>query len=91
MHEDAPPHCSWCGHFCSCLVVDMVIEWGYCDIKVKDKTLSHQQVQNIKDEIQSGNYEILYALEKDGILFMPTFDIAVNCTEYRDAHEHPPG
>jgi len=51
MHEVALPHCSWCKYFYSCLVVDIVNEWGYCDIKVKDKPLSRQQIQNIKDEI----------------------------------------
>jgi hypothetical protein len=87
MH-DVLPHCNWCSHFHSCLVVDMVIEWGYCDVKLKDKHLSPEQLQNIKDEIQSGNYEMVYALEKDGILFIPTFDIAISCPEYFDAHEH---
>ena len=66
----------------------MVIEWGYCDVKVKDRPLSIQKVKNIKDEIQSGDYEMLYTLEKNGVLFMPTSDIAANCIEYCDIHEH---
>lgn len=82
MHEELPPHCDCCGRFTSCLVVDMVMSWGYCPVKLKDKPLSNQQVQDIKNEIQSGNYEILYALEKDGFLFMPSFEIANECPHY---------
>jgi hypothetical protein len=84
MHEDAPPHCGCCVRFHGCLVVDMVMSWGYCDVKVKSQPLSPEQLQHIKDETEAGNYEIIYALEKEGVLFMPSFEIATECPKYWD-------
>lgn len=84
MHEDAPPHCACCVRFHSCLVVDMVINWGYCDVKVKSQPPSPEQIQHIKDETMSGNYATIYALEKDGALFLPSFEIAMECPKYWD-------
>ena len=84
MHEDAPPHCETCARYHPCLVVDMVMSYGYCDAKVKDRAPSPEQIQHVKDELQSGNYEILRTLEEEGVLFMPSFEIAMECPNYWD-------
>ncbi|MBN1368132.1 MAG: hypothetical protein JW967_09440 [Dehalococcoidales bacterium] len=89
MHENLPPHCESCGRFTSCLVVDMVMRRGYCNVKVKGKPLSKQQVRDIQNKIQSGNYEVLFDLEKDGVLFMPSFEIAKDCPHFWGATWRP--
>jgi hypothetical protein len=62
----------------------MVMDWGRCDIRVKSPPLSPEQIQRLKDETQAGNSETLYALEKEGALFMPSFEIAMECPKYWD-------
>lgn len=83
MHDVVTPHCSYCEHFKFCFRTDMVTEWGYCCLKAGDNAPSQQELETIKREVESGNYQTLLTGAQGLGLFVPT---VTDCEHYSDVY-----
>ena len=83
MHDVYTPHCGYCEHFKLCFRTDMVTEWGYCCLKAGDRAPSQQELEAIRREVESGNYQTLLTRAEDLGLFVPA---ATDCEGFSDAY-----
>ena len=83
MHVAFRPHCSYCWHFEVCLLTDMVTEWGYCTKKLGDKAPPLQEIEILKREVESGNYQALLERAPELGLFIPVYTDCQSFEEYQ--------
>lgn len=80
MHDLASPHCSYCQHFECCFQTDLVVEWGYCSLKMVPP---EEDVERIKEKAEAGDYGELLSRAGELGLFMPTI---TRCEQFADLY-----
>lgn len=84
MHEGYVPHCGSCEHFILSFRADMVIEWGYCEVRTQGQAAAFRtEIEKIRREVEAGSYGTLLARAGELGLFIPT---VTSCTDFKDAY-----